>query len=129
MTQPYPAEAVRELNERADWLKSEYLKGGNYEILKAREDECRYLTKKFAALLSYVEGMRWKPISEAPRDGTRVLLFVPPYGHSTGHWTERQALGEGYFPTEGRWSCHSVLNKEAEPKYWLPLPPTPDSEG
>lgn len=29
------------LRQRADWLKSEYQKGGSYEHLKPREEECR----------------------------------------------------------------------------------------
>lgn len=35
-----------ELAKRAEWLKREYLNGGNYEHLKAREDECRYILEK-----------------------------------------------------------------------------------
>jgi len=42
---------VSRLQKRADWLKSEYLNGGNYEHLKAREDECRYI----ADLLTQLE--------------------------------------------------------------------------
>lgn len=38
------------LTERADWLRSEYLNGGNFEHLKAREDECRYIAEKVAKL-------------------------------------------------------------------------------
>ena len=29
------------LRKRADWLRSEYLNGGNFEHLNAREQECR----------------------------------------------------------------------------------------
>lgn len=39
------------LAERADWLRREYLNGGNYEHLKAREDECRYIAEKVAKLM------------------------------------------------------------------------------
>lgn len=38
------------LSKRAEWLRSEYLNGGNYEHLKAREDECRYIAEKVAKL-------------------------------------------------------------------------------
>ncbi|MDA8119196.1 MAG: hypothetical protein M0Z85_03910 [Gammaproteobacteria bacterium] len=34
------------LRKRADWLRSEYLDGGNFEHLHAREQECRYLAAK-----------------------------------------------------------------------------------
>lgn len=30
------------LTERADWLRREYQRGGNYEYLKTKEDECRH---------------------------------------------------------------------------------------
>jgi hypothetical protein len=58
---------------------------------------------------------RWRPISEAPKDETRLLLFVPPYGPSTGHWA-RDAE---------EWRCHSILNRAAKPTHWTPLPPPP----
>jgi hypothetical protein len=35
-----------EFAKRADWLRSEYLNGGAFEHLKAREDECRYLAER-----------------------------------------------------------------------------------
>jgi hypothetical protein len=35
-----------EFVKRADWLRSEWMNGGNFEHLKAREDECRYLAEK-----------------------------------------------------------------------------------
>lgn len=35
-----------EFVKRAEWLRSEWMNGGNFEHLKAREDECRYLAEK-----------------------------------------------------------------------------------
>lgn len=35
-----------EFVKRAEWLHSEWVNGGNFEHLKAREDECRYLAEK-----------------------------------------------------------------------------------
>lgn len=34
-------EAAMGLRARAEWLKSEYTKGGSYEYLRPREEECR----------------------------------------------------------------------------------------
>lgn len=68
--------------------------------------------------------MKWQPIETAPKDGTRVLLFVPPYGASTGHYRAQHNWGE----TASNWYAHSVLNKEAEPTHWMPLPPPPVNE-
>ena len=54
----------------------------------------------------------WQPLATAPRDGTRVLLFVAPYGPSTGHY-------------DRGWCYHSVLNKAAHPTHWMSLRPPP----
>lgn len=62
----------------------------------------------------------WRPIEGAPRDGTRVLLWYPKYGPSTGHWHE---LIDG----SGKWDGHSLLNKDAEPTKFMFIQP-PESE-
>ena len=64
--------------------------------------------------------MTWNnDMDAAPKDGQRLLLWVPPYGPITGHFD----LG----PTceYGVWRCHSILNKEAQPTHWMFLPPPP----
>jgi hypothetical protein len=66
----------------------------------------------------------WQPIETAPRDGRRVLLFVPPYGPSTGHYRDDHNWGE----SASSWFAHSVLNKEAEPTHWQPLPSPPETD-
>jgi hypothetical protein len=38
-----PHNLIDQLRARADWLRSEYLDGGNKEHLSAREEECRWL--------------------------------------------------------------------------------------
>ena len=64
----------------------------------------------------------WQPIETAPKDGTRILLFVPPYGASTGHYSPaRSNWGE----KASLWIAHAVLNKEAAPTHWMPLPEPP----
>jgi hypothetical protein len=35
-----------EFVKRAEWLRSEYLNGGSFEHLQAREVECRYLAER-----------------------------------------------------------------------------------
>ncbi len=52
---------AKEFTDRAEWLRSEYLNGGNFEHLNAREQECRYLAQKLS------EG----PV---PRDELREML-------------------------------------------------------
>ena len=69
----------------------------------------------------------WMDIENAPKVQTgtfsgiattsvRLLLFVPPYGVTTGN----------YNSDDERWSCHSVLNREAQPTHWMPLPDSPE---
>ena len=60
--------------------------------------------------------VQWSPIEEAPKDNGRVLLFIPPYGAGSGHW-----VGAG-------WLGHFVINREAEPTHFMPLPPPPAGE-
>ena len=62
----------------------------------------------------------WQPIETAPKDGGRILLYVPPYGPSCGHYRE-----SGWGRGTSNWYAASVLNKEAEPTHWMPLPAPP----
>ena len=85
------------------------------------------LTRDIIAALKdagYVIEPDWRPIEEAPKDGTRVLLFVPPYGPSTGHYEPARA---NWGPNASLWICHSVLNKEASPTRFRPLPTPPET--
>ena len=66
--------------------------------------------------------MDWQPIETAPKDGTRVLLFVPKYGAMSGHFP---IYGTS---TQEKWNLHSCLNKEAIPTHWMPLPEPPKGE-
>lgn len=65
----------------------------------------------------------WQPIETAPRDGTRVLLYVPPYGAMCGH-NSFNLFGS----MDHRWHCHSCLDRGAKPTHWMPLPPPPAGE-
>lgn len=69
---------------------------------------------------------QWQPIETAPKDGTRVLLFVPPYGPSTGHYEPARV---NWGPNASLWVSHSILNKEAAPTHWMPLPTPPQEDG
>lgn len=64
----------------------------------------------FAHLLMMIGS--WESISIAPRDGTRLLLYVPQYGATTGHY-------------DNGWHLHSVLNEDSVPTHFMKLPPKP----
>lgn len=128
MTHPqYPAEAVERLRERI---------ATTLEITDDNYVDCIKIAD-LAALLSYVEGMKWRTIESAPKDGTHILVFpallgvplvatwerpgkTPPMmrliGHETGH--------------DGFWRA-ALTGKPTPyaPTHWLPLPPAPDREG
>lgn len=57
----------------------------------------------------------WQPIATAPTDGTRVLLYVPPYFTLPSF----QCVGQ-YHPNAG-W-CVDELR---DASYWMPLPDPP----
>jgi|GEM_PF-1520679 len=56
---------------------------------------------------------KWRDISSAPKDGTRLLLLTEKYGASTGHFDE------------DLWHIHSCLNQDAIITHWMPLPQPP----
>lgn len=59
----------------------------------------------------------WRPISEARRDGTRMLL------------TDGKEVASGYWEY-GRWWTHWPIGTPGEgtPTAWRELPPPPDSD-
>lgn len=58
---------------------------------------------------------KWQPISTAPRDGTRLLLWAPSWSQpNTGHPYPR---GWGPMYELGPWLD--------QPTHWMPLPEPP----
>lgn len=57
----------------------------------------------------------WKTMDTAPKDGSRIILYTPPYGAGSGNW--RGSMGG--------WDSHFCLNLSAEPTHWQPLPKPP----
>lgn len=97
------------------------------------------------ALLAAAErGDGWRPISEAPKDGTPILLAftgpsMPPHVW-IGKWNPN---GDGWVDEHGNpsrenavqlavtgvWNCHDVWIEPSAPVVWRPLPSPPAGTG
>lgn len=72
--------------------------------------------------------MTRQPIETAPKDGTRVLLFLPDYreGYQTqiGHYSVSEHLSNGKltYRSEQWWCDGGVMGNAPEPSHWMPLP-------
>lgn len=104
------------LREAVDLVK--YYHSGNSVACDELSDAMQTIYATLTELTELRAAMTWQPIDTAPKDRTRVLLFVPPYGVSTGHYSQEF----------GKWSCHSLLNKDAVPTHWMPLPTPPKED-
>ena len=77
------------------------------------------------------EVLAWRPMSEAPRDGSEIDLRSPSVGRVTnsywweGHWYFRRPTWDrtGLLPM-GRWG-ESLLPDDVS--HWMPPPPPPET--
>ncbi len=109
------------LYEAAPWQTNGYWR----ELFDWAQDLYEKGALKFIA---EYERRQWRPIAEAPRDGTWVLLW---WGDRVveGHWLDNSHT---QFPWAG-WKLRSMVvhNPSYKPTHWRPLPPPPehDSKG
>lgn len=68
----------------------------------------------------------WQPIDSAPKDGTSVLLFVPPRGCLIGHFVNHQEFDHGKL-TRNRayWAISALFFFDPSPTHWMPVPDPP----
>lgn len=77
----------------------------------------------------------WKTIDSAPRDGTKVLLFVM-YDAASSHFDMKVGHFSRMTTTEpGRsddrrdgWRCGETFWRADAPSHWMPLPFVPNVE-
>ena len=70
--------------------------------------------------------MSWLPISEAPKDGTRVLLFSPDAIPELAVWVGEWICDEDQ-PDGGAWwqDVDDPFPVDADPTHWMHLPAPP----
>lgn len=74
----------------------------------------------------------WRPIANAPKDGTKLLLFIPEYRQPIhiGWFHDSTTIEYGKVARESRhwmtgaWPSFST-DKNPEPSHWMPLPAHP----
>ena len=110
--------------------------------------------ERLFALARRGAAMQWRPISEAPKDGTRMLLA---YRNTLQNWrrviafyaqkltieqndsgegwceydeaNDRYCLPEGWYECIDNWDDYSYVHmSEVEPTHWMPLSPPPAGE-
>ena len=75
----------------------------------------------------------WQPIETAPKDGTRVLLFIPHIGHmiQIGYWWETETREYGKVVRSragwywGQMSLGPLSDDGPLPTHWMAIPPPP----
>lgn len=66
----------------------------------------------------------WIPIATAPKDGTRVLIYIPPSEDDSWIRTTGMHVAK-YISDVELWSMPGVGG--LQPTHWLPLPGVPTS--
>lgn len=68
--------------------------------------------------------MEWQPIETAPKDQRRILAYFPDapewYDFSVICWSEHNKAWWGCSP-----SAAGVIDRDAQPTHWMPLPDPP----
>lgn len=93
------------------------------------------LAQQLESALTAALGAMWRPISEAPKDGTEILLFThqdvddfcdEAFGAvQIGYWDDGNDAPGTVWHRDAGW----ILQKIGEPLAWQPLPSPPAQEG
>ena len=68
---------------------------------------------------------KWRPISEAPRDGTRILVYQPAVLYKGGMSYPPYIEVAEYRDYDGKWDAGDVI---LDPTHWMPRPRPPESD-
>lgn len=92
----------------------------NFTIIQSELDYILILKQEILRRLALVS--KWFSIETAPKNATRVILYIPGF-RGDKIWTGFR-LNINY---EKQW-CYSggILNKDEQPTHWMPLPKPPE---
>lgn len=65
--------------------------------------------------------MEWQPISTAPKNGEKIILWFPRHGAFEAHWHQ-----PGDLYKKGRWVQWG--HNYQDPTHWMPKPKSPQDE-
>jgi len=107
----------KQIDELVGWLEEQENSIMRRELVTLKEHSLKRAQAAIDAMPAQAS-QGWQDIETAPTGkneftiSERMLVLVPPYGASCAHY-------------DNGWNCHSILNKEAEPTHWMPLPEPP----
>ena len=87
------------------------------------EEEREYWMDQAKIALDAADPAAWRPIEEAPKDGTHLWGFVPGRGMMVICWRE----GDEFW-SWGRWVTDKDLRDKCEPTHFQPIPAPPIEE-
>lgn len=82
------------------------------------------------AIAAYEQAL-WRPIEEAPKDGTAILILCPDseFGAVIAFWSD-PIVGDTIAEESGWYASEASSNRIFEiPTHYRPLPPPPGKEG
>ena len=87
------------------------------------------LARELLRLRAAVQAQDWRPMSEAPQDGTEIWIADAYDGCGAGRWDGRRwrATFRGDHVVEYMSDFGTDYKEHEVPTHWRPLPPPPDA--
>lgn len=72
----------------------------------------------------------YQPIETAPKDGSRIMLFVPKQGWVFGRWQSDKYSPKPrpYWTNDNEYVWGIRETRNSQPTFWMPVPPDPGGE-
>lgn len=97
------------------------------ELLKPEKiEEYRILIEEVGEQKTEI---KWLPINTAPKDGTKILLYIPEAEGvkvKMGYWLDYYEVRYGKKRDFSRWYYEMALfETQSDPTHWMPVPKVP----